>query len=102
MYENRVAGTMKNVGGKAQEGLGRMTGDSKMEAEGLMNQVEGTVQDMYGQAKDTAERAAHIVRDRAVEAEDVLRNTIESRPYTAVAVALALGWVLGRMGRPSY
>jgi ElaB/YqjD/DUF883 family membrane-anchored ribosome-binding protein len=28
-----------------------------------------------------------------------LRNTIENRPYTAVAVALAIGWFVGRMSR---
>jgi ElaB/YqjD/DUF883 family membrane-anchored ribosome-binding protein len=29
-----------------------------------------------------------------------VRNTIENRPYTAVAIALGLGWLLGRMDRP--
>jgi hypothetical protein len=29
-----------------------------------------------------------------------LRNTIETQPYTAVVVALALGWLLGRTHRP--
>jgi hypothetical protein len=32
--------------------------------------------------------------------ERVLRNTIEKQPYTAVAIALALGWLFGRMHRP--
>ena len=27
-----------------------------------------------------------------------VRNTVETRPYTAVAVALGLGWFIGRMG----
>jgi hypothetical protein len=29
-----------------------------------------------------------------------LRNTIEKQPYTAVAIALGLGWLFGRMHRP--
>jgi ElaB/YqjD/DUF883 family membrane-anchored ribosome-binding protein len=29
-----------------------------------------------------------------------LRNTIEQQPYTAVAIALGLGWLLGRSHRP--
>ena len=37
MDENRVAGTVRNVGGKAEEGFGRVTGDSKTQAEGLVN-----------------------------------------------------------------
>ena len=29
MDENRIAGTARNVAGKAQEGLGRVVGDAK-------------------------------------------------------------------------
>ena len=29
-----------------------------------------------------------------------LRTTIETQPYTAAAVALGIGWLLGRMHRP--
>jgi len=29
MNEDRLAGTARNLGGKAQEGLGRVTGDTK-------------------------------------------------------------------------
>jgi len=32
--------------------------------------------------------------------EQVLRDTIENKPYTAVAIALGLGWLFGRMHRP--
>jgi hypothetical protein len=32
MNEDRVVGTARNLGGKAQEGLGRVTGDVKMQA----------------------------------------------------------------------
>ena len=32
--------------------------------------------------------------------EDIVRHTIEDRPYTAVAIALALGWLFGRTHRP--
>ena len=29
-----------------------------------------------------------------------MNNIIETEPYTAVAIALGLGWLLGRMHRP--
>ena len=38
MDENRVEGTARNVGGKVQEGVGRLTGDAHARAEGLANQ----------------------------------------------------------------
>jgi uncharacterized protein YjbJ (UPF0337 family) len=35
MNEDRAIGTAKNLGGKAQEGLGRVTGDTKTQVEGV-------------------------------------------------------------------
>ena len=32
--------------------------------------------------------------------ERALKNTVETQPYTAVAIALGIGWLLGRMHRP--
>jgi uncharacterized protein YjbJ (UPF0337 family) len=46
MDENRIAGTAKNVGGKVEEGLGRVTGDAKTQARGQARQVEGDIQDL--------------------------------------------------------
>jgi uncharacterized protein YjbJ (UPF0337 family) len=100
MDENRVAGTARNVGSKIEEGLGRVTGDTKTQAEGIVNQVKGSAQDMYGRAQDAASDMAGSARDSATSFEKLLRNTIETQPYTAVFVALGLGWLLGRMHRP--
>ena len=89
MDEHRVAGTAKNIGGKVEEGFGRLAGDMKSQVQGQVKQVQVAAEDLYGQAKDTAG-----------ELTDVVRNIIETRPYTAVAVALGLGWLLGRTHRP--
>jgi hypothetical protein len=34
-----------------------------------------------------------------MDAEDIVRQTIEKRPYTTAFVALCVGWLIGRMGR---
>jgi uncharacterized protein YjbJ (UPF0337 family) len=99
MNEDRVMGTARNLGGKVQEGVGRVTGDTKSQVEGVMNQAAGAAQDLYGQAKDTASDAAQAVRQGAVDAEDYIRQTIEKRPYTVAFAAFCVGWLLGRMGR---
>ena len=64
-------------------------------------------EDSYGQARDSASQVADaagrsmkVARYTASSLEDVVRNTIENQPYTAVAIALGLGWLLGRMHRP--
>ncbi len=99
MNEDRVIGTARNLGGQAQEGFGRVTGDTKTQAEGVFNQAAGAVQDLYGQAKDTAEDAAAAVRRTASGAEDIVRDLIEQRPYTTALAALCIGLIIGRMSR---
>jgi uncharacterized protein YjbJ (UPF0337 family) len=99
MDDNRIEGTARNLGGKIEEGLGRATGDVKSQAEGKMNQVAGAAQELYGQARETAGDAAAMVGRQAVGFEKWLHDTIETKPYTAVAVALAVGWFIGRLGR---
>jgi uncharacterized protein YjbJ (UPF0337 family) len=89
MDEDRVTGTAKNVGGKIEEGFGRMTGNAQTQIKGQARQVAGAAEDLYGQAKDAASGFT-----------DVVRRTIEEQPYTAVAIALAIGWLLGRTHRP--
>jgi uncharacterized protein YjbJ (UPF0337 family) len=100
MDENRIAGTARNVGGKAEEAFGRATGNTKLEAEGAVNQLKGAAQDLYGQARDGAMDMADTARQAGSSFEGLLRNTIEQQPYTAVAIALGIGWLLGRMHRP--
>ena len=99
MNDDRVIGTAKNLGGKAQEALGHVTGDTKSQVEGVINQAAGVTQDLYGQAKERASDAAQAIRHGAADAEDYIRHTIEKRPYTTAIVALCVGWILGRMGR---
>ena len=50
---DRVEGAAKNIGGKIKEGVGNVTGDEKLKAEGKADQVEGKVQNAVGGLKDT-------------------------------------------------
>jgi uncharacterized protein YjbJ (UPF0337 family) len=102
MNEDRFVGNAKNLGGQVEEGFGRATGDVKSQIQGKAKQMEGALQDMYGQAKETATNAAEVVRETASDADDFLRTTIEQRPYTAAAVALGIGFLIGRFGRRDY
>jgi uncharacterized protein YjbJ (UPF0337 family) len=93
MNEDRIAGTARNLGGKAEEGVGRVTGDVKTQVQGKLDQAAGAAQVLYGQ---TAEAA----RDSVTTLDKLLRNAIETQPYTTAIVALGIGWLLGRMHRP--
>jgi uncharacterized protein YjbJ (UPF0337 family) len=49
MDENRLEGTARNLGGKIEDQVGRATGDTKIRAEGLLNEAAGAAQDAFGQ-----------------------------------------------------
>ena len=93
MDENRIEDSARNLGGKVQQGIGRVTGDAQSTIEGVVNQAAGTAQNLYGQSADVA-------RQNASTLDSWLRNAIETQPYTTAIVALGIGWLLGRMHRP--
>ena len=50
--KDRVDGSMKNMKGNVKEGAGKLTGDSKLQAEGKMDKAKGKVQNAIGGIKD--------------------------------------------------
>ena len=82
----------------------RAFGDAKKQAAGVAGEVSGAAQGLYDHASDSASQIAdatsRAARKTAGSFEKALRNTIENQPYTAVAIAVGLGWLLGRMHRP--
>ncbi len=48
MDKDRTKGSATNMGGKLKEGAGKLTGDSKLQAEGKMDQGKGKVQNALG------------------------------------------------------
>ena len=53
MDNDRIEGSMKNIKGKVKEGLGKATGDTKLESEGKMDKAAGKVQNSIGGIKDS-------------------------------------------------
>ena len=82
----------------------RAFGNAKKQAGGVGDDVSDTAQDLYDHARDSAaelaDRANRAARKTAGSFEKALRHTIETQPYTAVVIALGLGWLFGRMHRP--
>jgi uncharacterized protein YjbJ (UPF0337 family) len=50
--DDRAKGTANNLGGKVKEGLGKLTGDKDLEAEGHLDQAKGKGQQALGDIKD--------------------------------------------------
>ena len=70
-----VEGAAREFGGRVQESVGNMTGDTKTQAEGLYNQAAGQAQQAATQFSDV----------------------IKAQPVVSTLVALAVGYVLGRL-----
>ena len=78
-------GTAQDLRGKAGEAASKIA---------EVAQQAGT------QAKEAAAETADSVRAMSDSVEDSLRDFIENKPYTTAAIALAVGWIIGRAHRP--
>ena len=52
------------------------------------------------QASNVADAANTAARKTASSFETAAREIIENQPYTAVAIGVGIGWLLGRLHRP--
>jgi uncharacterized protein YjbJ (UPF0337 family) len=72
---DRVEGAAREFGGRVQEAVGDVTGDSQAQARGLYNQATGQAQQAAAQFSDV----------------------VKAQPIVASLVALAIGYILGRL-----
>jgi len=67
-------GTAREMGGRVQQKVGELAGDTKTQAEGLYNQAAG-------QAEQQIARLSDVIRDQ---------------PIASALVAVGIGYLLGR------
>lgn len=60
---DEVEGKVENIGGKIKEGIGNLTGDRDLEAEGEADQAEGKTQETWGKFKRGVGDAVDAVGD---------------------------------------
>lgn len=82
----------------------RALGEARKQASDVAEAFTDAAQDVYGRtrenAADVADTAQTAARKTVSSFEQAIRNTIETQPYAAAAIALAIGWLLGRLHRP--
>ena len=102
MNEDRVIGAGKELVGKGERGIGAAIGNDRLQADGIVDQISGAVQNSFGQitdaisnvvdatpvlAADAADQARRLVR----RADDALYDTLgENRHVYVMAGAVAL------------
>jgi uncharacterized protein YjbJ (UPF0337 family) len=57
MDKDRIAGSAKEAKGAVMEGIGKVIGDAKLQAEGQADKSEGKLQNAIGGAKDAVRDA---------------------------------------------
>jgi uncharacterized protein YjbJ (UPF0337 family) len=112
MDTDRIAGSAKDLAGKAEAALGDTTGDATTQVAGRAREAAGTMQNLYGQAKDAARGVADTAAGYAKEVYDnsgdtlrdssqVLARKVQEKPLGSLVIAGAVGLALGLlMSRP--
>jgi len=77
-----LQGTAREMGGRVQRKVGEAVGDAKTQADGLYNQAAGTAQQMWGQAQEAGDQVSGVIR---------------AQPLVAAAIAVGIGYLLGRL-----
>jgi uncharacterized protein YjbJ (UPF0337 family) len=62
MDKDRVIGTINDVVGGAKRKVGSVTGDTRTQVEGAVQQAKGKVQNTWGKVKDAARDAQNSVK----------------------------------------
>lgn len=76
--------------------IGDELADLRAQVEKLLNErVAPSVSRIADQAEDYARHAANEMRHRT----DQLSGTVREQPLTAILIAAAVGWIIGRVTR---
>lgn len=108
MDKDRIAGAAKDAAGKFEGAVGDLAGDAETGASGRLREASGTVQNLYGQAKDAARDAGDAAVSFAKDAYDNSGDTfrdgskavakqVRDNPLGALLVAGGIGFALAMM-----
>jgi uncharacterized protein YjbJ (UPF0337 family) len=91
------SGTTDEAKGRLKEAAGALTDDDKLRSEGKADQTIGKVKDVAQKVLDKTKKL--MAQDLARQLDSGLRTFVRERPFTAVAAAVATGFVFGRLLR---
>jgi uncharacterized protein YjbJ (UPF0337 family) len=103
MDNDRIAGAAKDFAGKAESTIGDIAGDAKTQASGRAREASGTVQNLYGQAKDAARDAADAAVSYAKgDGTEAVTRLVHQNPLGSLLAAGAIGFALALLlSRPA-
>ena len=99
MTEPHINGPADTLTGKAQSAIGRLTGDTKLQLDGKINEVKGKALDAYGRVIDGLDglvaKAPVEYQDRARQGLDFARR----KPLLTTGIVAGLAVLLSSLGR---
>ncbi len=100
MDTNRIEGAATGFNGRVQGAAGKLTGDSKLQVEGKINEIKGQALEAYGRVVDSLDRNVHRVparyQARARQGVDFARNKPLLTTGIVAGAAILLSGLLGR------
>jgi uncharacterized protein YjbJ (UPF0337 family) len=108
MDKDRLAGSVKDFTGKAEAAVGDASGNAETWASGRTREAAGTMQNLYGQAKDAARDAGDAAVSYAKdtlgssgetlrEGSEVVAKQVQNNPLGALLAAGAIGFGLAML-----
>ena len=98
MTDQRIDAAADTLEGKARNGLGRLTGDSKLQLEGRLDEYKGKAKDAYGRVIDGLDglvaKAPAEYQDRARQGLDFARR----KPLLTTGIVAGIALILSRAG----
>ncbi len=99
MANQRIEGAVEEFEGKAQRGLGRLAGDSKLQIDGAIKEAGGRAKNAYGRVIDgldgMVDKAPADLRAPARKGLDFARE----KPLLTVGIIAGAAAVLSALGR---
>lgn len=99
MTDQRIQGGAESAFGKTQAGLGRLTGDAKLQLDGRVNEFKGHARDAYGRVVDGVEG---LVAKAPAQYQEYGRRGVDfarRKPLLTTGIVAGLAIVLGGLGR---
>jgi uncharacterized protein YjbJ (UPF0337 family) len=97
--DDQVMGLAQQGVGRVQDAVGGLTGDAKTQVKGKLNEAAGAAREGFGQLKDGVRDQVEItfedVRSRVQDELGALEASVIEKPLPALAIAGAIGMVLG-------
>ena len=99
MNEDRIEGAAKTLEGRFEKGVGDLTGDRKLQRDGLADQARGTGQNMFGGAQDALRSALNEAPPQVRETADRAIAAARKSPILATLAVGAAGLIFAKIFR---